>query len=114
MRVADRTSSLSAASRPVRLAALAAVCLAVAGGPALAQRAVPRPCAAELGRPGAAALVDQCRQVSLATRPPCNAENSCRLVRDEIRRGCGLLGAEAPAFCRSYVEVDEDDEEEDG
>ena len=47
-------------------------------------------------------LVRRCLKVSPATRPPCNAENACSLIRDEIRRGCGLLGAGAPQFCDQY------------
>jgi hypothetical protein len=47
-------------------------------------------------------LVDQCQQVSTGTHPPCNAENSCSLINDEIRRGCSLLGRDAPSFCDRY------------
>jgi hypothetical protein len=44
-------------------------------------------------------LVQQCMRVSPATHPPCNASNSCALIEDEIRRGCGMLGKDAPGFC---------------
>jgi hypothetical protein len=47
-------------------------------------------------------LVRRCLKVSPATHPPCNAENACSLIRDEIRRGCGLLGDRAPQFCGQY------------
>ena len=47
-------------------------------------------------------LVDQCLKVSPATHPPCNADNSCALIRDEIRRGCQQLGRDAPSFCDEY------------
>jgi hypothetical protein len=47
-------------------------------------------------------LVRRCLKVSPATHPPCNAENACSLIRDEIKRGCALLGAGAPQFCDQY------------
>ena len=47
-------------------------------------------------------LVDQCLQVSPATHPPCNAQNVCSLIIDEIRRSCRQLGRDAPSFCDSY------------
>jgi len=47
-------------------------------------------------------LVRRCLKVSPATHPPCNADNSCSMIRDEIKRGCALLGAGAPQFCEQY------------
>jgi len=47
-------------------------------------------------------LVRRCLKVSPATHPPCNAENSCSMIRDEIKRGCALIGAGAPPFCDQY------------
>jgi hypothetical protein len=44
-------------------------------------------------------MVRQCLEVSPATHPPCNAANACALIQDEIRRGCTLLGKDAPAYC---------------
>ncbi|WP_375459778.1 hypothetical protein [uncultured Enterovirga sp.] len=79
---------------------------------AAATRGSAKSCSDELGPKGAASLVGQCRQVSLASRPPCNAEYRCGLIRDEIHRSCALLGAEAPAFCRAHVGEEEDDEDE--
>lgn len=61
--------------------------------------AAARSCAAELGPRGAAMLVKQCIAVSPATRPPCNAANSCQLIEDEILRGCALAGSDAAPFC---------------
>lgn len=52
-------------------------------------------CEAQIGAGRAKALVDQCRSVSPATRPPCNAANSCALIRDEITRSCNLFGDDA-------------------
>jgi len=56
-------------------------------------------CEKTVGKQVADELVRQCQQVSPATHAPCKAQNSCKLIEDEIQRGCGLLGANAPAFC---------------
>lgn len=47
-------------------------------------------------------LVNECLQVSPATHPPCNAQNACSLIVDEIKRGCALIGEGAPGFCAEY------------
>jgi hypothetical protein len=47
-------------------------------------------------------MVSQCLEVSPATHPPCNAANACAQIQGEIRRGCTLLGKDAPAFCTTY------------
>ena len=59
-------------------------------------------CRKEIGKAAAKQLVKQCLQVSPATHPPCNAENACSLIRNEIGRGCRLLGTRAPDFCEPY------------
>lgn len=59
-------------------------------------------CSIAAGNEESQRLVNQCLEVSSSTRPPCNAQNSCRLIIDEIRRGCGQLGSRAPSFCRQY------------
>jgi hypothetical protein len=60
-------------------------------------------CHAEVGARQADTYVKQCKEVSPATHPPCNAQNSCALIIAEIKRGCGMLStAEALAFCRKY------------
>lgn len=56
-------------------------------------------CAGEIGQRAADQLVLQCRDVSPATRPPCNVANSCSMIRDEIVRGCGMLDDDAPEYC---------------
>lgn len=61
-------------------------------------------CTAEVGAEEAQTYVDQCLEVSPATRPPCNAENACQLIWDEIARGCAMLGEDAPDFCSDYGE----------
>ena len=47
-------------------------------------------------------LVNECLQVSPSTHPPCNAQNACSMIVDEIRRGCGLTPQGAPGFCAEY------------
>ena len=60
-------------------------------------------CLAEIGETAAAQLVDQCIQMSPATRPPCNAANSCDMIRDEIARGCAFGDTSGnPDFCADY------------
>jgi hypothetical protein len=59
-------------------------------------------CLRAVGADQANRLVNQCLQVSSATHPPCNAANSCVLIREEIRRGCQQLGRDAPSFCDEY------------
>lgn len=58
-------------------------------------------CAGEIGLPAARRLVEQCTDVSPATRSPCNTANSCEMIRDEIKRGCGFLKEDAPDFCEA-------------
>lgn len=59
-------------------------------------------CAATVGVAHAKKLVEDCMAVSPATHPSCNVENPCRLIIDEIRRGCDLLGRNAPGYCNEY------------
>ncbi|MES1202487.1 MAG: hypothetical protein ABUS57_13675 [Pseudomonadota bacterium] len=60
-------------------------------------------CSDERGAQAAAALVAQCVEVSPATHPPCNAANSCAMIEDEIKRGCGLLAdGSKPAYCAAH------------
>jgi hypothetical protein len=78
------------------------VALALTSGPALAQS-----CEQEVGKELASTYVDQCLEVSPATHPPCNAENSCELIQNEIARGCAIINNEAPEdlpdFCAEYL-----------
>lgn len=59
-------------------------------------------CEKSIGKKEAKKLVDECRQVSPATHPPCNAANSCVLIKEEIRRSCEWLGKSAPKYCEEY------------
>ena len=47
-------------------------------------------------------LVRRCLKLTTATHPPCNAQNSCAMIRDEIKRGCAVIEAAAPQFCSQY------------
>jgi hypothetical protein len=47
-------------------------------------------------------LVNECLQVSPSTHPPCNAQNACSVIVDEIKRGCGMITQGAPGFCAEY------------
>lgn len=55
----------------------------------------PLSCSAQIGEAAAKALVKRCIAVSPATRPPCNAANSCAMIRNEIARGCAIIGEDA-------------------
>ena len=59
-------------------------------------------CQVAVGIERAKRLVEECRAVSPATHPPCNTQNSCVLIIDEIKRGCDLLGRNAPSYCNEY------------
>jgi uncharacterized protein len=59
-------------------------------------------CQDAVGAAQASVYVNQCTQVSTATHPPCNAGNACALIISEIRRGCALIGSNAPMFCAAY------------
>ena len=59
-------------------------------------------CEKAIGKKESKKLVSECLQVSPATHPPCNAANSCVLIKEEIRRSCGLIGKDAPKFCEEY------------
>lgn len=45
--------------------------------------------------------------ISPATHPPCNAENSCELIKSEIKRSCELFQNDTSVnqypFCFDYV-----------
>jgi hypothetical protein len=60
------------------------------------------PCIKAVGAERSKKLVEECLQVSPATHPPCNSQNSCELIIDEIRRSCALLQQNQPGFCDEY------------
>ncbi len=61
------------------------------------------PCVEAVGAERSKQLVDECLAVSTSTDPPCNAQNSCILILDEIKRGCSMQRQGAPAFCSEYT-----------
>ena len=66
--------------RPIRNALVTAAL--VFSSPSIAEAT----CTKEVGATAAQDLVNRCRNVSPATHPPCNAANSCALIRAEISR----------------------------
>ena len=61
-------------------------------------------CASTVGVEKAREFVNQCKQISPSTNPPCNAQNSCQTITEEINRGCDLarsFGGKAPTFCQA-------------
>lgn len=62
-----------------------------------APKATPQSCAADIGADAAARRVKICRNVSLATHPPCNGANSCAMIESEIAGNCSLF-SDGPAL----------------
>lgn len=60
-----------------------------------------RSCRDTIGEAASARLVERCIAVSPATHPPCNADNICAMIQDEIDRACGQYGAneDKPSEC---------------
>jgi hypothetical protein len=58
-------------------------------------------CTLDQGSDGAMELVRRCMAVSTASHPPCNPENPCQLIQDEIDRACAAYkpGETKPAEC---------------
>ncbi|MBZ9861554.1 MULTISPECIES: lysozyme inhibitor LprI family protein [unclassified Mesorhizobium] len=70
---------------------------------AQASRNDTRPCVQSAGKAKSDQYVSQCVQVSPATHPPCNGQNACSMMIDEIKRGCAMIGNDnPPAFCSAY------------
>lgn len=63
--------------------------------------AVEGSCLSDIGAAASARLVERCIQVSPATHPPCNAQNSCALIQGEIDRACAMYGPDEtrPSEC---------------
>ncbi|RWA73233.1 MAG: DUF1311 domain-containing protein [Mesorhizobium sp.] len=71
--------------------------------PAKASQNDARPCVQSAGKAKSDQYVSQCIQVSPATHPPCNGQNACSMMIDEIKRGCAMIGSDnPPAFCSAY------------
>lgn len=57
-------------------------------------------CTVDQGSDAAVALAARCTRVSPASHPPCNPENPCQLIQDEIDRSCAQYSdADRPAEC---------------
>ncbi|TPI19365.1 lysozyme inhibitor LprI family protein [Mesorhizobium sp. B4-1-1] len=71
--------------------------------PAKASQNDTRPCVQSAGKAKSDQYVSQCIQVSPATNPPCNGQNACSMMVDEIKRGCTMIGNDnPPSFCSAY------------
>ncbi|BCM18540.1 lysozyme inhibitor LprI family protein [Mesorhizobium sp. J8] len=71
--------------------------------PAQASQNDTRPCVQSAGKAKSDQYVSQCVQVSPATNPPCNGQNACSMMIDEIKRGCAMIGKDnPPGFCSAY------------
>jgi len=64
--------------------------------------ALAQSCEEQVGADQAETYVDHCLEVSPATHPPCNADNSCQMIWSEIWRSCDMLGEDRPEFCADY------------
>jgi hypothetical protein len=58
-------------------------------------------CTLDQGSDAAIALASRCTRVSPASHPPCNPDNPCQMIQDEIDRSCALYGPgeTKPAEC---------------
>jgi hypothetical protein len=73
-------------------------------GGAFGDASNPQSCERQAGPERAKRMVEDCLAVSSATRPPCNVQNSCRMIVDEIRRSCASMDSRnAPQFCKEYT-----------
>ena len=89
----EATSQQSAAPEMAETAAPEATMTPAAGAqPVQTAQTSLLTCEAQIGAAAAKKLVDTCIAVSPATHPPCNAANSCALIRSEIARSCALSG----------------------
>jgi len=58
-------------------------------------------CTLDQGSDAAIELASRCTRVSPASHPPCNPENPCQMIQDEIDRSCAMYGPgeTKPAEC---------------
>ncbi len=63
--------------------------------------AADRTCTDAIGAAAATRLAERCTMVSPASHPPCNPDNACALIQDEIDRSCAMYGPgeTRPAEC---------------
>jgi len=69
--------------------------------PVAVTAAAPKTCLEEKGQAGAEQLVQRCIAVSPATHPPCNVQNPCQMIQEEIDRACAMYkeGEKKPSEC---------------
>jgi ribosomal protein L40E len=67
-------------------------------------------CKDSVGQVQADTYATQCREVSMATHPPCDSANPCQMIIDHITWACGQLYPydpsttfKAPEFCKEYI-----------
>lgn len=94
--------SRASAPAPAKPATPTAKPATPAPGPAASQNDT-RPCVKSAGKAKSDQYVSQCIQVSPATNPPCNGQNACSMMIDEIKRGCAMIDKNnPPGFCSDY------------
>ncbi|WP_254634166.1 lysozyme inhibitor LprI family protein [Mesorhizobium sp. GbtcB19] len=93
----------AAAPATTKAAPATAKAAPVVSAPAQASKNDTRPCVQSAGKAKSDQYVSQCVQVSPATNPPCNGQNACSMMIEEIKRGCAMIGNDnPPAFCSAY------------
>jgi uncharacterized protein YecT (DUF1311 family) len=100
-----QTAPATAGAAPATAGAAPATAGAAPAKPAPAEASQndTRPCVQSAGKAKSDQYVSQCVQVSPATNPPCNGQNACSMMIDEIKRGCAMIGKDnPPAFCSAY------------
>ncbi|WP_292425356.1 lysozyme inhibitor LprI family protein [Mesorhizobium sp.] len=97
------TAAPSAAPATAGAAPATAGAAPAKAGAAQASQNDTRPCVQSAGKAKSDQYVSQCVQVSPSTHPPCNGQNACSMMIDEIKRGCAMIGNDnPPAFCSAY------------
>jgi|GEM_PF-489071 len=98
-----QTGSGTAPAKTAPATAKTATAKSAPPAPAKASQNDTRPCVQSAGKAKSDQYVSQCVQVSPATNPPCNGQNACSMMIDEIKRGCAMIGKDnPPAFCSAY------------
>lgn len=59
-------------------------------------------CVQAMGEVKAKEIANRCLDMSSSSHPPCNVQNSCSLMVEEIKQGCAQSGADAPKYCKEY------------
>ena len=59
-------------------------------------------CSQTIGPQKAKEIVDRCLDMSSSSHAPCNVDNSCSMMIEEIRQGCAASGVDGPKYCANY------------